>query len=84
MHSQDQSSQEARSSQDCNDGENKKPKEFVNGEGSKEFLSTGRTGRRNALPDILGEHASTTTAGLPEKFESLDAGGMGNDDTNYK
>ncbi|KAL7303888.1 hypothetical protein TKK_0004009 [Trichogramma kaykai] len=44
---------------------------FHNGEGSEEFLSTGRTGRRNALHDILGEHAETATADLPEKLGAL-------------
>ena len=47
------------------------PGAVINGEGSEEFLSTGRTGRRNAMPDILGEHMETGTADLPEKFESL-------------
>ncbi|XP_011304461.1 uncharacterized protein [Fopius arisanus] len=44
---------------------------FSNGEGSKEFLSTGRTGRRNAMPDILGQHADTDTADLPTRLERL-------------
>ncbi|KAJ9573602.1 hypothetical protein L9F63_009018, partial [Diploptera punctata] len=35
------------------------------------FLSSGRTGRRNALPDIRGEHASTSTSNLPECLEKL-------------
>ncbi|XP_048514528.1 uncharacterized protein LOC125501782 [Athalia rosae] len=42
-----------------------------NGETSKKFLSTGRTGRRNALPDILGHHADTDTADLPSRLEGL-------------
>ena len=46
----------------------------VNGEGSQEFLSTGRTGRRNALHDILGEHAETNIADLPDKFDALTTG----------
>ena len=44
---------------------------YSNGEGSKEFLSTGRTGRRNAMPDILGQHAETGTADLPSRLEQL-------------
>ncbi|XP_033228476.1 uncharacterized protein LOC117180203 isoform X2 [Belonocnema kinseyi] len=47
------------------------PGSFPNGEGSKEFLSTGRTGRRNAMPDILGQHAETGTADLPARLEAL-------------
>ena len=35
------------------------------------FLSSGRTGRRNALADIRGEHASTSTSNLPECLEKL-------------
>lgn len=50
------------------------PGGFINGEGSQEFLSTGRTGRRNAMPDILGQHANTGTADLPEKLEALTTG----------
>jgi len=36
-----------------------------------DFLTTGRTGRRNALPDILGENANASTGDLPEKLEQL-------------
>ena len=50
------------------------PGGFINGEGSQEFLSTGRTGRRNAMPDILGQHADTGTADLPERLEALTTG----------
>lgn len=36
------------------------------------FLQTGRTGRRNALPDILEEGATNvSTASLPCSFEKL-------------
>lgn len=42
--------------------------------GTEEFLSTGRTGRRNAMPDILGEHAETGTADLPDKLSALTTG----------
>lgn len=41
-----------------------------------EFLVTGRTGRRNAMPDILDPpHAGTTTAGLPERLQQLATSG---------
>ena len=77
MLSQNQPSDNAKASEDGGDGQQRKTGEFVNGEGSKEFLSTGRTGRRNALPDILGEHAETSTAGPPEKFDSLSTSELG-------
>ncbi|KAJ8920666.1 hypothetical protein NQ315_004805 [Exocentrus adspersus] len=38
---------------------------------AQEFLSSGRTGRRNALPDILGEHAVVTSSDLPSKLQAL-------------
>lgn len=38
---------------------------------TQEFLSSGRTGRRNALPDILGEHALVTSSDLPARLQSL-------------
>lgn len=38
---------------------------------AKEFLTSGRTGRRNALPDILGEHALVTSSDLPARLQSL-------------
>lgn len=44
---------------------------FENGDNSKEFLSTGRTGRRNALPNILGRHAETGLTDLSDRFEEL-------------
>lgn len=37
----------------------------------QEFLSSGRTGRRNALPDILGEHAIVTSSDLPTRMQGL-------------
>ncbi|BES96003.1 cAMP-dependent protein kinase inhibitor [Nesidiocoris tenuis] len=40
----------------------------------KDFLTTGRVGRRNALPDILSEHAHVSTADLPEKMDQLTTG----------
>lgn len=36
-----------------------------------EFYNTGRIGRRNALPDILGQHCTTTTADLPTQMGAL-------------
>ncbi|EEB17795.1 cAMP-dependent protein kinase inhibitor beta, putative [Pediculus humanus corporis] len=36
-----------------------------------EFLVTGRTGRRNAMPDILGPNATVTSSDLPQKLEML-------------
>lgn len=36
-----------------------------------EFLVTGRTGRRNAMADILGPNASVTSGDLPKRLESL-------------
>lgn len=44
---------------------------YENGDNSKEFLSTGRTGRRNALPDILGRHAETGLSDLSDRFEEM-------------
>lgn len=47
-----------------------------NEEVPKEFLETGRTGRRNAMPDILHpQGAEVTTADLPARLESLDTSG---------
>lgn len=47
------------------------PGGYENGEEAKEFLTTGRTGRRNALPNILGRHAETGLLDLPDRFEEL-------------
>lgn len=44
---------------------------YESGDNSKEFLSTGRTGRRNALPNILGRHAKTGLSDLPDRFGAL-------------
>lgn len=38
---------------------------------SKDFLASGRTGRRNAMPDILGEHALVSSSDLPARLEGL-------------
>lgn len=45
------------------------------GDATSEFIASGRTGRRNAMPDILNEHAATTTADLPEALEKLSCSG---------
>lgn len=43
-----------------------------NGVSLNEFVASGRTGRRNALPDILNaQHASVGTGGLAEGLEKL-------------
>ncbi|KAJ8355928.1 hypothetical protein SKAU_G00187220 [Synaphobranchus kaupii] len=39
-----------------------------------DFAATGRTGRRNALPDILGSNAGAGTADLPDKLAQLTVG----------
>nr|XP_014340739.1 PREDICTED: cAMP-dependent protein kinase inhibitor beta [Latimeria chalumnae]XP_014340740.1 PREDICTED: cAMP-dependent protein kinase inhibitor beta [Latimeria chalumnae]XP_014340741.1 PREDICTED: cAMP-dependent protein kinase inhibitor beta [Latimeria chalumnae]XP_014340742.1 PREDICTED: cAMP-dependent protein kinase inhibitor beta [Latimeria chalumnae]XP_014340744.1 PREDICTED: cAMP-dependent protein kinase inhibitor beta [Latimeria chalumnae]XP_014340745.1 PREDICTED: cAMP-dependent protein k len=36
-----------------------------------DFAATGRTGRRNALPDILGSPAGDGTSDLPHKLSEL-------------
>lgn len=36
-----------------------------------EFFNTGRAGRRNAMPDILGHHCTTSTADLPDQMGAL-------------
>uniref|UniRef100_A0A8C1D6M4 Uncharacterized protein n=1 Tax=Cyprinus carpio carpio TaxID=630221 RepID=A0A8C1D6M4_CYPCA len=38
-----------------------------------DFAATGRTGRRNALPDILGSTAGPGAADLPDKLAELSA-----------
>ncbi|CAH0557926.1 unnamed protein product [Brassicogethes aeneus] len=48
---------------------------------AQEFLSTGRTGRRNALPDILSQHTiQVTSSDLPSKLEALTTSENPNDD----
>lgn len=37
---------------------------------AQEFLATGRTGRRNALPNIL-QQQGVDTSDLPKQFENL-------------
>ncbi|KAJ8955612.1 hypothetical protein NQ318_001442 [Aromia moschata] len=38
---------------------------------TQEFLASGRTGRRNALPDILSQHAVVTSSDLPSRLQAL-------------
>ncbi|KAG5866213.1 hypothetical protein JTB14_035254 [Gonioctena quinquepunctata] len=38
---------------------------------AEEFLSSGRTGRRNALPDILSQHAIVSSSDLTSKLQGL-------------
>ncbi|KAK3850206.1 hypothetical protein Pcinc_043072 [Petrolisthes cinctipes] len=49
------------------------------GDATTEFIATGRTGRRNALPDILSDHSSTSTADLPDALEKLSCSDTGNE-----
>ncbi|XP_066954665.1 uncharacterized protein [Macrobrachium rosenbergii] len=42
---------------------------------TSEFIATGRTGRRNAMPDILSSHAATSTGDLPEALAKLSCSG---------
>ncbi|XP_018597954.1 cAMP-dependent protein kinase inhibitor beta [Scleropages formosus] len=42
-----------------------------------DFASTGRTGRRNALPDILGSSAGAGASDLPQKLAELSVGDDG-------
>lgn len=37
----------------------------------EDFLQSGRTGRRNAMANILGEHAVVTSSDLPAQLEAL-------------
>ncbi|XP_048387635.1 cAMP-dependent protein kinase inhibitor beta [Stegostoma tigrinum] len=39
--------------------------------GVTDFVSSGRAGRRNALPDILGSPAGVNSADLPNKLSEL-------------
>lgn len=40
-----------------------------------DFAATGRTGRRNAMPDILGSNAGPEVEDLPNKLADLTVGG---------
>lgn len=56
------------------DGESAGPSasnESENTEHGTEFFNTGRVGRRNALPDILGSNATVSTADLPDQLSAL-------------
>jgi len=51
--------------------------ENTTGQSVDEFLSTGRTGRRNALPDILEQKSShVNTADLPNQLEKMSFDGI--------
>ncbi|KAM4771765.1 cAMP-dependent protein kinase inhibitor beta [Rhinophrynus dorsalis] len=39
--------------------------------GVTDFAASGRSGRRNALPDILGSPAGAETSDLPQKLAEL-------------
>ena len=52
----------------------------ANGDIIKDFQSTGRTGRRNAMADVLGAHKDVSTSDLPLKLEKLST----NDDGELK
>ncbi|XP_078069831.1 cAMP-dependent protein kinase inhibitor beta [Mustelus asterias] len=39
--------------------------------GVTDFVSSGRAGRRNALPDILGSPTGANSADLPDKLSEL-------------
>ncbi|XP_064269122.1 cAMP-dependent protein kinase inhibitor beta [Passer domesticus] len=53
-----------------------------------DFVSSGRSGRRNALPDILGSPAGAGTSELPHKLAELsvseDAGAEGGEVSSSK
>jgi len=42
----------------------------------EDFLNSGRTGRRNAIPDIYCPQARVSTAELPTNFARLSCDGM--------
>lgn len=41
-----------------------------------DFLQSGRTGRRNAMPDITAEGAAVSTASLPDSLQKLSCSDM--------
>ncbi|XP_074032424.1 uncharacterized protein isoform X2 [Leptinotarsa decemlineata] len=51
---------------------------------AQEFLSSGRTGRRNALPDILGQHALVTSSDLPSKLQGLSTNDKSSEDKRHQ
>ncbi|XP_049821869.1 cAMP-dependent protein kinase inhibitor alpha-like [Aethina tumida] len=52
---------------------------------AQEFMSTGRTGRRNALPDILCQHSiQVTSSDLPSKLQALSTTDNSNEDPHNK
>ena len=48
----------------------------------QDFLQSGRTGRRNALANILGEHAVVTSSDLPSQLEALTTKDKSSDQSN--
>lgn len=46
-----------------------------NGDIVKDFQSTGRTGRRNAMADVLGANKDISTSDLPLQLEKLSTNG---------
>ncbi|KAG8246855.1 hypothetical protein J6590_075517 [Homalodisca vitripennis] len=50
---------------------------------AQDFLTTGRAGRRNALPDILGEHALVSTSDLPDRLQGLSTRGNSMVENNF-
>ncbi|KAL2081923.1 hypothetical protein ACEWY4_021741 [Coilia grayii] len=44
-----------------------------------DFAATGRTGRRNAMPDILGSNAGAGATELQEKLAELSVSDEGNE-----
>lgn len=42
----------------------------------EDFLNSGRTGRRNAIPDIYSSQSKVSTAELPSNFARLSCEGM--------
>lgn len=47
------------------------PGSYENGDRLQEFLSTGRAGRRNALPEFIGRHTQPGLVDLAERFKEL-------------
>lgn len=49
----------------------------VGGVSVEDFIASGRTGRRNAMPDILdSQRAGVGTGGLAEGMEKLNCSGI--------
>lgn len=66
--------QQQQQQEGANGAESSEPKKGDQYE--SDFYTTGRIGRRNALPDILGNNYTTTkTSDLPLKFSALTTNG---------